>query len=118
MIKGIGVDITELSRIKDIMAKGEEFAQKVLTIPELDLYRELSGDAQVRFLAGRFSIKESFAKALGTGIGASVGLQEIETLPNESGQPITTSTRFSGKIHASISHSESYVISEILLEEN
>ena len=51
------------------------------------------------------------------GIGKEVGLQDIETLQNDLGQPVMTSTKFSGKIWVSISHEKRYVITQVLLED-
>ncbi|MBP2057288.1 holo-[acyl-carrier protein] synthase [Lactobacillus colini] len=117
MIKGIGVDILDLSRIEKIIAKGDSFAKKVLTPAEFSQYQEYSGRRQVEYLGGRFSCKESFSKAWGTGIGKAVSFQDVETLQNSLGQPIMTSTKFSGKIWVSISHEKRYVITQVLLED-
>lgn len=38
-------------------------------------------------LAMRFSAKEAFAKALGTGIGKSVGWKDVEVRPDNLGKP-------------------------------
>lgn len=38
-------------------------------------------------LAMRFSAKEAFAKALGTGIGKSVGWKDVEVYPDDLGKP-------------------------------
>ena len=63
MIKGIGTDIVEISRIAALIAKrGETFLQRVFTPEEL----VHCGRAAHR-LAGRFAAKEAFFKALGTG---------------------------------------------------
>lgn len=117
MIKGIGIDILDLDRVERLIKKGNGFAKKVLTPAEYDQYKAYSGRRQVEYLGGRFSAKESFSKALGTGIGASVGFQDIEVLSIESGQPLMTSTKFSGKILVSISHEKKYVITQVLLED-
>lgn len=117
MIKGLGIDISELSRFEKAIETGDAFANKVLTKAELKKYNSLTGNSQVRFLAGRFSVKEAFAKALGTGIGAGVSFSEIETLNDEQGKPVTTSPKFNGNIWTSISHSDEYIISEVILEE-
>ena len=79
MIKGIGIDAVELSRIKPIVEKQGSFIQRVLTPNELTPFEKLSTKRQIEFLAGRFACKEAFSKAWGTGIG-KVGLQDIEVL--------------------------------------
>lgn len=117
MIRGIGVDILDLQRVERLIGKGDNFAQKVLTPDEYQQYQKYSGRRRVEYLGGRFSCKESFSKAWGTGIGQGVTFQDIETLQNELGQPVMTSTKFSGKIWVSISHEKRYVITQVLLED-
>lgn len=117
MTRGIGIDILDLDRVELLIKKGDNFAKKVLTPAEYDQYKGHSGRRQVEYLGGRFSAKESFSKALGTGIGASVSFQDIEILSSESGRPLMTSTKFSGKILVSISHEKKYVITQVLLED-
>lgn len=117
MIKGMGVDILDLDRVKRLIEKGDGFAQKVLTPAEYQQYQKYSGRRKVEYLGGRFSCKESFSKAWGTGLGKEVGFQDVETLQNKLGQPIMTATKFSGKIWVSISHEKRYVITQVLLED-
>lgn len=117
MIRGIGIDILNLERVKRLIEKSNSFAKKVLTPAEYQQYKKYSGRRQVEYLGGRFSCKESFSKAWGTGIGQGVGFQDIEILQGESGQPIMTSNKFSGKIWVSISHEKRYVITQVLLED-
>ena len=118
MIQGIGIDIIDLERVRKIQARrGDSFAKKVLTEKEFAQYQQYSGQRQIEYLGGRFSAKESFSKAMGTGIGKKINFKDVETLQNEFGQPIMTSTKFSGKILVSISHEKKYAITQVLLEE-
>ena len=89
MIRGIGMDLVEISRVKSFMEgqSGGRFVSRVLTPAEQGLVSERQGRA-AEFVAGRFAAKEAVVKALGTGIGATVGLQDIEVLPDLSGRPI------------------------------
>lgn len=118
MIKGIGIDILDLDRIKKIIAEGDLFARKVLTEAEFLQYKKYSGQRQAEYLGGRFSCKESFSKAYGTGIGKKIGFKDLEILQEDTGRPVMTCNKFSGKIFVSISHEKKYVITEVLLEEN
>ncbi|MBL7161085.1 MAG: holo-ACP synthase [Anaerolineales bacterium] len=78
-----GVDLIEIERIKDSIARnGERFLQRVYTADELALCGEDSASLAVRFAA-----KEAVAKALGCGIG-EVRWQEIEILRDEARAPI------------------------------
>lgn len=116
MIYGIGVDLTELARIDQAQRANANFAEKVLTAGELAVYCKLSGKRAIEYLAGRFSVKEAYAKAYGTGLGV-VALHDVETLDNDAGKPVLTQHPYPGRGHVSISHTDSLVITEVILEE-
>ena len=66
MIYGIGIDVCEPHRIARLLDKyGERFARRVLTEREWAGYQRTVNP--VLFLANRFSAKEAFSKAMGTG---------------------------------------------------
>lgn len=115
MIVGIGLDLTEISRIKQACEKRESFAKKVLTENEWSVFASFKGSRQIEFLAGRFAAKEAFSKALGTGIG-KVGFQDIEILNNTSGKPEVTKSPFEGNIFISITHTGTIAAAQIILE--
>lgn len=117
MIKGIGIDITEIERIQEMIQKHPQFILKILTPTERSQYEKMGGQRAVEYLAGRWSLKESFSKAYGTGIGSAVGFQDIEIVDNQLGAPIVTHSPFNGRVHASVSHTAVNVMTEIILEE-
>lgn len=88
MIAGIGADLIEISRIRDILEKptAEQFLARVLTPAERELV-EQRRSRLVEYIAGRFAAKESVAKALGTGIGAAVGFHDIQIMCDQRGKP-------------------------------
>lgn len=58
MIKGIGVDIIELDRIKKIIERKPRFLKRILSDAEMTLYNQLpSSQRKIEFLAGRFAAK-------------------------------------------------------------
>lgn len=114
MIAGLGIDVTEIARIQQAMQRNPHFADKVLTPRELQQFQQYSGARADEYLAGRFSVKESYAKAYGTGLG-QVPLHAVETLNDEQGRPVVTGP-FSGIAHVSISHTDSLVFTEVILE--
>lgn len=118
MIKGIGVDLIELGRIRLAIEKNERFIQRVLTEKEREVYDKLNKTSRkVEYLAGRFAAKEAFAKACGTGLG-KLSLQHIEILSTENGAPTLTANGYEKeKIFLSISHSETYAIAQVVLME-
>lgn len=116
VIKGIGIDITEIERIEEMIQKHSQFVPKILTAGEKEQYDKLGGKRAVEYLAGRWSLKESFSKAYGTGIGSAVSFQDIEVIDNQLGAPIVTKSPFKGRVHASVSHTATNVMTEIILE--
>jgi holo-[acyl-carrier protein] synthase len=114
VITGIGIDITELSRIRDLLVRNPKLANRILTENEKETYAVLTGRRQAEFLAGRFAAKEAFAKANGTGIGKNLSFQDIEIATDASGKPFIV--RPAVRAHLSISHSREYAVAEVVIE--
>ncbi len=117
MIKGIGLDIAEIPRIKKAMERSEKFGQRILSERELHIFNQLSELRKTEFLAGRFAAKEAFSKARGTGIGKGCEFRQIEVLKDESGKPILL---FNGELvsgHVSITHTKEYAAAQVILME-
>ncbi|MCF6160128.1 MAG: holo-ACP synthase [Furfurilactobacillus sp.] len=116
MIYGTGIDLTEINRIQTLRQRFAAFVPKVLTPAEQDVMNKLKGQRQNEFLAGRFSAKEAYSKAYGTGLGSAVGFQDVEILDDDEGRPHLTKQPFDGPAHISISHTETLVMTEVILE--
>ena len=117
MIKGIGLDVTDIERITVAHERSAKFKERILTPQEIERFEELNDSRQLEFLAGRFAAKEAFAKALGTGIGKSCSFQDIEVLPNEVGKPMLF---FKGKEvegYVSITHTKQFAAAQVILVE-
>ena len=117
MIVGHGIDIEELASIQNAVEKRKGFAQRVLTDKEMERFASLKGRRQIEYLAGRWSAKEAFSKAMGTGIG-KLGFQDLEVLNDEKGAPYFSKSPFSGKVWLSISHTDQFVTASVILEED
>ena len=117
MIARHGIDIEELASIQNAVEKREGFARRVLTDEEMERFASLKGRRQIEYLAGRWSAKEAFSKAMGTGIG-KLGFQDLEVLNNERGAPYFSKSPFSGKVWLSISHTDQFVTASVILEED
>ena len=120
MIYGIGIDVAPLARIKRAAAK-QHFIDYVLTPREREQYDALpSPKRQVEYLAGRFSAKESYSKALGTGIGKSVGFHDLTVLNDKAGKPYFAAHAREGVLtaHVSITHTDELAGTEVILEQN
>jgi holo-[acyl-carrier protein] synthase len=92
MIVGIGTDICDIRRMAaTVQRRGDRFAERVLGSAELDVYharRRRSPERGLRYLATRFSAKEAFSKAIGTGIRQPMGWRVCEVLNEASGKPV------------------------------
>ena len=86
MIYGVGTDIVSIERIQEILNKNRDgFINRVLTEHERALFANKSDSAA--FCAKRIAAKEAFSKALGTGIGRVVSVQDLTVRKNENGKP-------------------------------
>ena len=85
-IISLGLDLAEVSRIRDIMERhGERFKERTFSVAER-AYCDRNADPAMHY-AARFAAKEAVAKALGTGFAEGVGWSDIEVLRASSGQP-------------------------------
>ena len=116
MVIGIGVDIIEISRIKDSVERfGDNFLNKIYTTGEINYC--LSKANKYQHLAARFAAKEAVAKALATGWNKEFSWQHIEITNEPSGLPVV---ELKGKLKSflepdknlkiSMSHSRDYVV--------
>ena len=115
MIKGIGIDITELKRIEDLLNRQPRFKERVLTESELKLFHSYKGWRRIEYFAGRYAAKEAFSKANGTGIGEHLSFRDIEITVDEKGKPVITKPISTG-VHLSISHSREYAAAQVVIE--
>jgi len=117
MIKGIGIDLTEIKRIKKALQKREKLLEKkILTLKEIEELKIRRGK-KLSFIAGRFAAKEAIFKSL----GIAPRWQEVEILPEEKGAPLVTLYREVlklsqdkgiKKILVSISHTGSFALAQ------
>jgi len=91
MIFGIGTDICDVRRIRASLERhGERFAAKVLSDAEFAIWQARSArwpERGVRYLATRFSAKESFSKAIGMGMRMPMTWRACEIANLPSGAP-------------------------------
>jgi holo-[acyl-carrier protein] synthase len=123
-----GVDIVEISKFKGIVLRNSRFVEEIFTAQE----RAYCGSMKNPYphLAGRFAAKESYLKALGTGIsgpGIDSIFQEIEVIPTASGKPEIAVRGWAEKIakkrkisqcSVSISHTARYAVATVILVED
>ncbi|MHC5522532.1 holo-ACP synthase [Ligilactobacillus saerimneri] len=120
MLIGLGNDVADIKREQEMLASGrlDRFAERVLTSEEYRVYATFPPRRRLEYVTGRFSAKESYAKALGTGIGSHVSFQDIEILNDEQGRPVITKHPLIDQAQAwiSISHTTDYVTTVVILE--
>ena len=115
-IIGVGTDIIETSRIKDLASREPAFLERVFTQIERDY--SLGRRAKYQHLAGRFAAKEAVAKAL----GRSFSWQDVEVTNDAEGKPLITlygeakKTAKNAVVHLSISHVKDYASAVVVIE--
>lgn len=123
MVRGIGTDIIEISRIrKSIERHSEHFLNSIFTRFEQE-YCFRYKDSAPRF-AGRFAGKEAIIKALGSGFSEGFTWLDIEIRNNSKGQPeVVLSPHMQElfnqpQILISISHCREYAMATAVLIES
>ena len=124
MILSIGIDITEVYRIRQTIARTPRFTERVFT-PNERAFCDGRGVAAAQSYAGRFAAKEAFLKALKTGWRGKITWQDIEVVSDEMGAPSFAihgearkllAERGATSVHLSISHTSTLAIAEVILE--
>ncbi len=111
---GIGVDITEVGRLRRAVNKwGDGFLSRVFTQEELSIARKRASFFQ--HLAGRFAAKEAVFKALGD---ESLGWHDVEIVNDDAGKPHCKILNGKGRrvtVAISISHVKSYAVANAII---
>ena len=123
MIIGTGVDIIEVSRIRNAALRWKKnFLKRIFTDKELAYSSERSTSYQ--HLAARFAAKEAVLKALGNGWAKRVEWKDIEIWNEKSGKPnvrllgeVAKISRKMGvtDIIISMSHTRTYAVANAIL---
>lgn len=86
MIVGIGIDLAEVDRIRDVIARhGRRFIDRIYTPAEI-AYVERKANRFERY-AARFAAKEAAMKAIGTGWRRGVRWRDFEVVNLPTGRP-------------------------------
>ena len=130
MIYGIGTDICDVRRIRASLERhGERFARRILSDGELATWKHRSArwpDRGVSYLATRFSAKEAFSKAIGTGMRMPMTWRNCEIAKAPSGKPEivlhgTLKAWFEAReltAHVSVTDETDYAASFVVVEKN
>ena len=129
MIYGVGTDICDVRRIAQTLARrGDRFAERVLGPHEIEVFRARRAKVESRgisYLATRFSAKEAFSKAIGTGMHMPMHWRACEIVKAASGKP---QIRLHGELaawfeanrlraHVSITDETDYAASFVVVEQ-
>lgn len=124
MIVSIGIDIIEVYRIRETIARTPRFATRVYTDAERR-YCEAKGASAAQSYAARFAAKEAFLKALKTGWRGKITWHDIEIISDEAGAPSLKITgeaqnilenTGANQIHLSLSHTTEHAVAQVILE--
>jgi holo-[acyl-carrier protein] synthase len=124
MIFGIGTDIAATDRFRRFLDEGNNaLLERLFTSSELELCRKRK-DAAACF-AARFAAKESFLKAMGTGLRNGISWHDMEVVNDAHGKPeLVLSGKASelfnshglAKPFLSMSHDSGHAVAMVVLE--
>jgi holo-[acyl-carrier protein] synthase len=124
MIVGTGIDIAEVSRIREAIERhGERFLKRIFTEGEIQ-YCESKANRVERY-AARFAAKEAGMKAIGTGWNHGVRWRDLEVARRPGGRPTLVlhgkAAEFAAKLGAtnialSLTHTAEQAMAQVILE--
>jgi holo-[acyl-carrier protein] synthase len=124
MIVGTGIDIAEVPRIRQSIARfGDRFLRRIYTAGEIR-YCDSKANRVERY-AARFAAKEAAMKALGTGWSHGVRWRDCEVVRMPGGRPTINFHGKAGEVAArlgvkhaalSLSHTAGQAIAQVILE--
>jgi holo-[acyl-carrier protein] synthase len=107
VIKGIGVDIVSLNRIKNNLYP---LSEKILSNREKEIFNNLESERRkIEFLGGRYAFKEALFKASKN----PLGFEKITLDIDEDGSPLYEDKN----VLVSISHEHDYVVAFVVILE-
>jgi holo-[acyl-carrier protein] synthase len=124
VIISVGIDIIEVRRVREVLARTPRFVERVYTESER-AYCDSRGAVAAMHYAGRFAAKEAALKALQTGWTGGIAWQDIEVAARAGGAPVLV---FHGRVrelyeqsgataaHLSISHTSEHAVAQVILE--
>ncbi|HEA46809.1 MAG TPA: holo-[acyl-carrier-protein] synthase [bacterium] len=121
MIKGVGIDLVKIERIKKAINNNGKFLERVFTKKEI--IRGEKKKNRYQFYGALFATKEAVMKALGTGWRKGVRWRDIQIIHNNDGKP---EVRLVGKtkeiakklgineVLVSMSHTKEYAVAQAI----
>ena len=125
MIVGTGIDIAEVPRIRQAMARfGDRFVRRIFTAGEIR-YCDSKANRVERY-AARFAAKEAAMKALGTGWNHGVRWRDCEVVRIPGGRPTMSfhgrAAEFAARLGVkhtalSLTHTAEQAMAQVILED-
>jgi holo-[acyl-carrier protein] synthase len=124
MIVGLGLDLIEVDRIREVCLRHQDrFTHRVLTEAERAYVLKFKDPAER--IAGRWAAKEAAFKALGTGLAEGMRWHDVEIVRAPSGKPDIcfhgeALRRFHAlgatRCHLTITHGNNLAVAQVILE--
>ena len=124
MILGVGVDLIEVSRIREAFERhGQRFRARIYTETETG-YCDAMASPLLHY-AARWAAKEAFSKALGFGVAQGMSWREIGIRNDGLGAPRMelagqaarlASEKGAWGVHVSLSHTAGMAVAVVILE--
>ncbi|HEX9654094.1 MAG TPA: holo-ACP synthase [bacterium] len=122
MISGIGIDVIEIQRIKDVIEKWDEkFVVRLFSRDEILRCRQRANPAEC--FAVRFAAKEALAKAVGHGWCRHFRWTDVEVVNDQAGKPdlriigITARLVENKRVMLSLTHTREYAAAMVIVED-
>lgn len=124
MIIGVGIDMIEVDRVREKLARNDRFRDTVFSAGEI-AFCEKQANAGENY-AARFAAKEAFLKATGRGLSMGYELSRIEVVNDEAGRPLLRLGGIYGdeaeknnwnRIHVTLSHLKSVACAVVIIEQ-
>jgi holo-[acyl-carrier protein] synthase len=124
VIVSIGIDIIEIRRVREVLARTPRFRERVFTEAER-AYCDSRGVASAQHYAARFAAKEAAFKALRTGWRDGLSWHHVEVTSTDAGAPVLQLSGHARDLfehlgathaHLSISHTAEHAVAQVLFE--
>jgi holo-[acyl-carrier protein] synthase len=124
VIIGVGIDMVEVERLAEKLARSAELKSKIFSEAEIKFCEAQQDKGQ--HYGARFAAKEAFLKATGKGLTLGHNLCDVEITSDELGKPkINLRGTFAAQavenkwtqIHVSLTHVKSMASAIVIIEE-
>jgi holo-[acyl-carrier protein] synthase len=125
VIISIGIDIIEIRRVREVLARTPRFRERVFTEQER-AYCDSRGAAGAQHYAARFAAKEAAFKALRTGWRDGLSWHHVEVTSTDAGAPLLLLSGHARELfeqlgathaHLSISHTAEHSVAQVIFEQ-